>query len=74
MFGGIELMAGDGKQDQTDRTVRTRTVRIPKAANDNWIAVSDDLPDPLPIEEWELELLEADLSDIIAGMIPANDN
>ena len=67
-------MAADGKQDQANRAVKTRTVRVPEAANDNWIAVSDELPDPLPIEEWELELLEASLSDILAGMIPANDN
>ncbi len=67
-------MARDGKQELGNRAVKTRLVQVPGAANDNWITLSDDLPEPLAVEEWELELLEACISDILAGMIPANDN
>ena len=51
-----------------------RLVRVPHAANDNWFAVADNLPDALPVEDWEIGLLEAHMLDILAGMIPANDN
>lgn len=53
---------------------KTRTVRIPKAANDNWIDVSDDLPESLSIGDWELELLDSHMWDILTDMIAANDN
>lgn len=67
-------MARDTKKDQASRTVRTRRVSVPVAANDNEFTVSDSLPDAIAIEEWELEMLESHLSDILSQMIPANDN
>jgi hypothetical protein len=58
----------------SDDATNRRMVRVPRAANDNWIAVADNLPDALVVEDWEIELLEAHMPDSLAGMIAANDN
>lgn len=67
-------MAGEQEGEGNKRATGSRTVTLPQAANDNGIAVTDDLPEILPIGDWELDLLEAHMLDILAGMIPANDN
>jgi hypothetical protein len=56
------------------RPGKTRRMRVPRAANDNWIDVSDDLPESLSVEDRELDILETYMSDILTGMVAANDN
>ncbi len=60
--------------DGYDGPAKKRLVRLPHAANDNWITVADTLPDALPVEDWEIDLLERHMLDILANMIAANDN
>ena len=67
-------MSKDRAPTNHGRPVTKRTVRLPKEANDNWIDVVDELPQSVPIEQWELDVVETNMFDILRRMIPANDD
>ena len=63
--------AWDGPEGSAGKTGETVNLRAPASRKHNAedYTVIVDLPDPLPVTEAELELLESELADFIAELL-----
>jgi hypothetical protein len=61
--------AWDGPEVPAGKAVETVTARASRKHNAEDYTVIVEMPDPLPVTEAELELLESELADFIADLL-----